>query len=305
MNKTERMEKLNAAGINTSKYFTIDLDNGTTVHLIIDENGNCTQVKNDPIAEQIIEDGYVSNTKLHRRFITAKMFHMLNYTSYNGNEQGYTACLRNMYSYSYTFKMMLEEVRVLSKLEVRDRESFEERSHFFTKAVVIAVIDDYLEKLKKYVEALPDKKCKGVPYKRIKNVNVFNEDLYKKVYAPVKITAQRIKWAKNYYEIYNILEDFVGNMISLPWDTPKSKAWVDAYKGAGAYYTCKNLIMYHGCRVEAKPYVYYTMYESMGILNTKLEEYKGEGWKMFAFMKKLISDNNFDFKARMNEIYNK
>ena len=88
LSKQERIEKLNNAGINTSKYFTVDLDNGTKIHLIIDENGNCTQVK-DPIVEQIIDDGYVRNTKLHRRFVMAQMFQMLNYVSYDGKYKGY------------------------------------------------------------------------------------------------------------------------------------------------------------------------------------------------------------------------
>ena len=33
MNRNERMEKLNQAGLNTSKYFTVDLENGTKIHL--------------------------------------------------------------------------------------------------------------------------------------------------------------------------------------------------------------------------------------------------------------------------------
>ena len=64
LNKNARMEKLNERGVNTSKYFTIDLDNGGKVHIIIDENGNPIKVDN-PIAETIITDGYVRNTKLH------------------------------------------------------------------------------------------------------------------------------------------------------------------------------------------------------------------------------------------------
>ena len=93
MNKNERMEKLNLAGVNTSKYFTVDLDNGTKIHLIIDENGQPVVVNNkvDEIAEQIIADGYVRNTKLHRRFVMAQMFHMLNYESYDGYEEGFHA----------------------------------------------------------------------------------------------------------------------------------------------------------------------------------------------------------------------
>ena len=37
------------------------------------------------------------------------------------------------------------------------------------------------------------------------------------------------------------------NMIRLPYDTKKSKVWIDAYKGEGAYYTMKNLVLFHNC----------------------------------------------------------
>jgi len=300
----ERMEKLNKAGINTSKYFTVDLDNGTKIHLIIDENGQPVVVnnKNDEIAEQIIADGYVRNTKLHRRFVMAQMFHMLNYVSYDGKESGYNAYLKNYYGYHYTLTMMLEEVRVLAKLEGRDKESFDERSHFFTKRVVIAVLEDYVEKLKKYVDNLPDRKCKGVPYKRIKGQDIFNADLDKKLYVPLRNKLNYVRFASNYTEIYNAMQKFMNDMIKLPYDTPKSKIWIDAYKGEGAYYTLKNLIMFHECKILAR-YVFYTTSESMDILKQKLDEYKGEGWRMFALMKKVIEDNNFNFNDRMKEIY--
>lgn len=32
---------------------------------------------------------------------------------------------------------------------------------------------------------------------------------------------------------------------------------------------------------------------------------EGEGWRMFAFMKKVIADNNFDFTKAMSKVYNK
>lgn len=41
------------------------------------------------------------------------------------------------------------------------------------------------------------------------------------------------------------------------------------------------------------------------VLSANLETYKGEGWRMFGFMKQLISDNDFDFNKRMTEIYGK
>lgn len=301
MNKNERMNKLNTMGINTSKYFTIDLENGTKISLIIDENGNPVKVA-DPIAEEIIADGYVRNTKLHRRFVMAQMFHALNYKSYDGRREGYNEYIKR-FGIKYEFDMMLEEIRVLSKLEVRDTDTFIERSHFFTKDVISKVMEDYVEELKKYVETIPNKKCKGVPYKRIKSVDVFVADLYKKVYSPFERDINKLKYASNYNEMYRIVQNFMGKMIHLPYDTPKSKAWIDAYKGEGAFYTLKNLVMFHGCGIEVNGRMVYGT-GAMSVLNKRLNEYSGEGWRMFALMKKVIKDNNFDFNKRMSEIYN-
>jgi hypothetical protein len=306
LNKNERMEKLNQAGINTGKYFSIDLPNGlkpgAKISLVINENGEPVLMKEDNIVNQIISDGYVRNTKLHRRFVMAQMFQMLNYKSYYGQEPGYNTCLRERYAYDYTLTMMLEEVRVLSKLEARDKESFEERSHFFTKAAIIAVLEDYVEKVKEHVDNLPNHKCKGVPYKKINGVNIFNEDILKRVYKPIVHDICRIKFANSYSEIYKILNKMMRNRVKLPWNTPKSRAWIDAYKGEGAYYTLKNLVMFHGCGIESGD-SFYMGTDAMNILKCKLDEYKGEGWRMFALMKKVIADNNFDFAQRMREIY--
>lgn len=304
MNRNERMEKLNQAGINTSKYFTVDLDNGTKIHLIIDENGQHVVVNGkepDPIAEQIFANGYVKNTKLHRRYVMAQMFYMLNYKSYDGKDEGYTGCLNRTYGYQYTFDMMLEEVRVLSKLEKSDKESFEERSHFFTKEVVVEVACDYIEKLKAYVDSLSEKKCKGVPYKRIKGQNIFVVDLDKKLYRPLMSKILYIRYATNYNSLYKALDSFMESMIKLPFETRKSKVWVDAFKGEGSYYTLKNLIMFHNCAIDDNGN------ELTGIaakyyLNLMLDDYQGEGWRMFALMKKVIIDNNFDYSNRMHEL---
>ncbi len=310
MNRNERMSKLNEAGVDTSKYFTVSLPNGikpgATISLVINEDGQPVIVdnsKDDAIANQIIEDGYVRNTKLHRRFVCAQMFHALNYVSYNGTESGYNACLKNMYAYQYTLNMMLEEVRVLGKLETRDKESFEERSHFFTKDIVVEVLNDYVDKLKKHVDTLPSKNCKGVPYKRVKGTNIFVADLEKKLYAPMRAKIREIGRAGSYTQMYNLMTWFMRDMIKLPYNTPKSKAWIDAYKGEGAYYTLKNLIMFHDCGIRSTTGHMGYGDVAVRLLTQKLDEYQDEGWRMFALMKKVIEDNRFDFNKRMGEIY--
>lgn len=301
LNKKERMAKLNNMGVNTSKYFTIPLENGGSVTVIIDEYGNPIKVE-DPIAKEIIADGYVRNTKLHRRFVMAQMFHALNYKSYDGRKEGYNEYIKR-FGIKYEFEMMLEEIRVLSKLEVRDRDTFIERSHFFTKDVIAKTMEDYIEELKSYISTLPIKNCKGVPYKRVKGRDIFVVDLDKKIYAPLRQRVSGLKYASNYNEIYRVVKYFMNEMISLPYNTPKSKAWFDAYKGEGAFYTLKNLIMFHGCGIKVDGRMVYGA-AAMSVLNKRLNEYKGEGWRMFALMKKVIEDNNFDFKKRMSEVYN-
>ena len=329
MTKKERMEMLNNAGINTGKYFTLNVDEeipaGAKIHIVVDKNGNyvpeiipasCVAKTTEGLAgsinetynaifNQIIEDGYVRNTKLHRRFVMAQMFRMLDYTSWDGRYKGYNECLKRAYGYDYTIKMMAEEIRVLARLENRDYESFNERSQFFNKRVVVAVLEDYLEKLKNYVESLPNHNCKGIPYKKIKGTNIFNVDLDKKVYALVRMYIYKAKNAPSYTALSYVLSSFARNYVKLPNATPKSKIWIDAYKGEGAFYTLKNLVMFHGCGIKVdKMDVRYGM-PAVLELNARAKEYRNEGWRMFALMKKVIEDNNFDFKARMEKIYNK
>lgn len=309
MNKNERMNTLNKAGINTGKYFNIELPNGlkagSTISVQINENGEPVIV--DKIATQIIEDGYVRNTKLHRRFVMAQMFQMLNYVSYDGCESGFDAALRNHYGYDYQFKMMLEEVKVLSKLEVRDFDTFKERASFFTREVIAETCNDYVKKLEEHIENLKTYNCKGVPYKKVRGVNIFCEDLGKKIYMPLRVLIPKIKTAINYTELYKTLSEFKRKMIGISYHTPKCRAWIDAYKGEGAYYTLKNLIMFHHCTIEdVYPTIgIYGVDANMEVLKEKLNEYQGEGWRMFAFMKKVIADNNFDFSKAMSKVYNK
>lgn len=313
MNKNTRMNKLNNAGIDTCRFFNINLPEGlapgSTISVVINEDGHPMVVDNaapksyDAVATQIIENGYVRNTKLYRRWVTSQMFRMLNYRDYREHEDGYHGYLNNCLDYTYTMTMMLEEVRVLGKLEECDRECFAERSSFFTKEVVHAVLDDYVDKLTTYINKLPRRNCKGIPYVTIKGKHYFVSDITKKVLAPVMHDVASIKKANTYKDMYKQISYFVKRMVKLPYNTPKSKDWIDAYKGNGAYYTAKNLIMFHNCKVCDQWGVWLNRDASLKMLDLKRGEYRGEGWRLFAFMKKLIEDNHFNFDTKMVEIY--
>lgn len=323
-NKENRVAALKAAGMNTGKYFSISLPEGlqpgSKINITIDENGlpvfddhdiktNMALTPDErALFDQVCADGYVRNSKLHRRWVMAQMFRMLNYESYDGKKFGYDAYLNDNYGYMYQFDMILEEIRVLGKLQERDTKEFEKRKRFFNDQVVADLIKDYKKKLDKYIERLPIKKCKGVSYKRICGKNIFVEDIIQKVYLPINNASYNVMSVMmpdtSYTKLYLALKRFVrlAKQYKLPFETPKCKEWKNAYKGAGSYYTLMNMVKFHNCRANG-------MYGLDGVYSIEMltDQYgtNGEYYKLFAFLKKTIENNHFDFGLRMKEIYGK
>ena len=228
--RENRMEALKAANIETGKYFSVTLPEGlkpgSTINVTISEDGSPVIVnpekkrnsEEESFLSQIYEDGYVRNTRLHRRWVMAQMFRMLNYKSYYTGKSGYDAYLNDHYGYQYQFEMMLEEIRVLAELQDRDIKAFAERSRFFIPDVVSATCNDYINKLEIYVNKLPVHKYKGVPYKKVFGRNIFVEDLNKYVYYPQKSNFADVKrvvinirnhsMTFSYKDLYRVLRKF-------------------------------------------------------------------------------------------------
>ena len=165
---------------------------------------------------------------------------------------------------------------------------------------MLAIASDYVNALKKHVGNLETRKCKGVPYKRIHGRNIFVEDLQSKLYYPLSIAITHIRHALDATQLYNAVRQFNDRRIRLPWGTPQSKAWMDAYKGAGAFFTMQNLIRFHGCTAVNDRGRRLDKYQSLTFLSAKAEEYKnGEGWRLLAVLKKMLADNNINIKKKM------
>lgn len=324
MNKQQRNNVLNANGIATGKYFSFELPEGlapgSNITISFNESGMPVIVKpeNDPVCKQIFANGYVKNTKVHRRYIMAQTFALLNYKGREG--EGWTAGLRR-YDYNYTIKMMIEEIRILGILQKSDFESFEERSNFFNRAVVVATLQDYERKLTESVmrglQGGPTSMRVWVPrFGRMTPMEFHNrccfpiEELIRKINNTVGVGGYR-----NYEEIANGLATWYRmNYISLDYKTEKCKAWVDAFKGAGAYYTLMNMLKFHNCRV-ADSYesgFYYQhlgrrvvskfMTEANSIAYVKSYARSHHGYEIMGLLKNVIEDNHFDFNERMKQL---
>ena len=288
--RNNRMETLKNNGVDTSRYFTLvannDIPAGTRFNVEV-------ETPYADVAKAIQEDGYVKNSRLHRRFITAHYFRMLN------SSMGWHGYLNVYYDYMYQFKMMTEEVRVLAKLQKKDKAVFNERSKFFTISTVKEVLDCYVTAVDEYISKQPIKYCKGRPYIYIKSYgNCFIDEVEKKVLSPIKVMVDMCKKCYSYSEMYETLCMLNKVMIKLPYHTKKSKAWVNAFQASGAYYSLRNLVMYHDVVLPIDGGVYegdlavYALKELLG---------KYKGYQFNALLKRTVEYNNFDFKKSISK----
>lgn len=298
----ERIDALRNAGVDVNNLFAMKGANGGE-YIASNKNGRLAILDdNDPIFDHILSQGTVPNRRLFRRWVMAQMFHMLSFTDFRSKEPvGVTEMIHRL-GYEYQWKMLLNELHAQMKMEGRDAVNFADRNRWFNAEMVVAMAEDYITQLKKRVENLKERKCKGIPYKRINNRNIFVSDLQAKLFTPLLMAIMRIKQAKNATQFYNAVKKFNDMRIRMPHDTPQSKAWVDAYKGSGAFFTMQNLIRFHGCVAVDDAGKYLDIYQSLAFISQKAEMYQdGEGWRLLAVLKKMLSDNNIDIKKKMSE----
>jgi len=323
--KENRMETLKANGVNTDNFFDLSMripfgaevkimvdgkemvipatNNGTNLGTgLVNEFVDICNMANDAIAQGIINDGYVKNSKLFRRWVTAQTFKLLGYVDRkNPNRKGWEAGFKDLYSYGYQFDMMADELHTLAKLQKEDPEYFAERTRFFNGDVAVTLLNDYLYRLKKYVKKqlrTNPKKYRGEAYVKLaKYGNVLVKDLDSKVYNLINTEIKIVKIAVdsgNYADIEKRFRRFVNNYYNkLPYDTTKCAAFKDAYKGIGAFETLKNLIRFHnvvldGCK---------NKYDSERELYRTLDNTpNSDVWVFHNLLVSTIEINKFDLK---------
>ena len=77
--------------------------------------------------------------------------------------------------------------------------------------------------------------------------------------------------------LYNAIKAFDDLRVRLPHETPQCKAWVDAYKGAGAFHTMQNLIRFHGCLAIDDKGMQLDKDRSLVFLSLQADRYKNGG----------------------------
>lgn len=296
-NKAEaRLQALRAAGIDTSGLFALKGAAGEGLLVRMGAEGAPELVPdNDPIFDAILTGGSVPERRLFRRWVMAQMYRML--------ERGFTESLHG-HGYRYQWKQTLEELRVQATLARNDAENYAMRNRFFNRELVITMAKDYLKKLEKGISLLPEKTCKGKGYKHFDARNVYVFDI-PFIIAESYHLADAIKSSDTPATLYKATKAFHDKLIILP-DMKQSTAWIDAYKGAGAYFTLRNMIMFHGCALP--PYVHVPdtntrMQESLKKLEDLAEHCasKRQGYALLGVLKEAIEMNGIDIRKKRRE----
>lgn len=151
-----------------------------------------------------------------------------------------------------------------------------------------------------YVKKTFKHTCKGNPYVRLQNKDIFVSDLEKKVFVPLCDLARKMCDSKTYKEVYDAVHEFNKNRKHLAWDTKQADAFITAYKGSGSYYTMRNLIMFHGARFMKNGR---KMSESNSLkeLESKAKSYEEQGWRMLGVLKQLIKESGINIQGKIDE----
>lgn len=302
MSKTaqECIDALRNVGVDVSNLFAMKGANGDE-YIASNKNGMLAILDDDnPIFNYIASQGTIPNRRLFRRWVMAQMFHMMSYKPYRSKEPAGVSYMIRRLGYEYQWKMLMNELYAQMKMENRDPQRFTERNRWFNTSVVVSMAEHYVVQLQEHVKNLKDRKCKGIPYKRICSRDIFVADLQAKLYSPLLVAIRRIKQAKNATQLYNVAQQFNRMRIRMTSATPQSKVWIDAYKGAGAFFSMQNLIHFHNCVAIDDTGNRLDKFQSLAFISAKAEMYEnGEGWRLFAVLKKMLKDNNIDIKKKM------
>lgn len=309
-----RLEALKAAGVDVSKYFPlgddqlVKIENGAAVPVDMDD------ATIDAVGKKIVEGGYVSNWKLFRRWVMSQMFHMLR--QMETDKLTFNEVLQRK-GYEYQWRMLENELYAQVKMsEHGDLDNVGARNRWFNGDVASDMVTDYIRKLRSYVDnnliwnVKKDKDgnekkaykhtCKGNPYVRLQNKDIFVSDLEKKVYTPLREIANEMAAVPTYKQLYEAVHKFNKNRKHLEWNTKQADAFIDAYKGSGSYYTMRNLIMFHGARF-LKGGRKMSEAASLKELESKAKSYDGQGWRMLGVLKQLIKESGIDIQGKINE----
>ena len=231
----------------------------------------------------------------------SQMFHTI--LAMRNWSEGFARLVRNR-GLRYMWKVVKNELHDMRAIQRHgDTEEFLRRNRWWSTDAVADIARTFASDLEKQIGKLKVRKCKGREYVTIPGFGmVFCDELDEKVTEPLR---RRIEaFCKcNCQKTADALCDFASQFKDSPsWKLGMPTSFIDRFKGAGAYFTLRNMLMFHGCRLPydvAQKFGKKAFNTDLEVLDSVAEEYKDEGWQMLGFLKDVIKHNGIDVEAKI------
>ena len=332
----DRMQQLADKGIDTSAFFSMQI-NGKEE--LVKQSGNGISIVNEEVFDKILGSGTIRGKHLFKQHVMAQMLKYLTVRYYTNNETGFVKDKNGNYDlsgyqshmlargYEDTWKVL---VGMLERQDAMyrngDMKCFKEDNLWYNKVLVLKMFDDYHTQLRAIFDNARRRKCRGKEYIKFQHAGrlvpgityagVFIKDTHK-IFVALENWRKKIVISHTPNSLYNVVREFntVRPMLHLKrsefaYDTktgkikfvePKQcKAWQNAYKGYGAYFTMQNMILFHDCYIWEGD-THYTTERSIEKLNELAQKYMYDGYAMLGALRQFILDNKFDIEAKQAE----
>ena len=238
---------------------------------------------NSQFYNKVMEDGYIFNPYLHRRFLPAQFLSLMK--NYNMNAH---KAIAESYGFMYSIKWTVDEVGKLAYLQKVDKVAFAERQQFLTLEDIKAIMAHYVESMMQHLDECV-RYGRWICYngrhiatrdwrtqQETQEVSNIRNDLLafgNNVYA-----------ATSYEKMNHVLRAF--NLLKLKYEAEKSKAFMEVFEKSGAYYTLKHLILFEGLSLKGK---------TGADAAKELTEYVNQpAYVVYAVLKEVLEENKYE-----------
>lgn len=329
----KRIEQMAAKGIDVSQFFAmVDFNGQETQVGVIINNQVRVLPEDDDIVKVIISGGTLRTSHLFKQHVLAKMFKML--LGYKRWQKGYPMDYRGKYydmdgyftenlhrmGYDYQWKMLHEELWRQVRMESNgDFDSLREDNYWYNKQLAEKMLFDYMRQFNEMVSQMKVRRCRGCKYITLRGagriLGSIKTSSYGYLYCSeiellrdkIRDLCNEILTAKTLTQLYIAVKRFHENYVPLdqtrkaygyrPFFPTQCKEWVDAYKGYGAYFSMKNLIMFHGCILQG----FNDKQGSLDALDAMTFKQNERGYFLLGALKDMLRHNNFDIEAKQGE----
>lgn len=260
----------------------------------------------DAIEQSIIQDGYIPNNNIWRRWIMAQM--LRHYQDPDTGADTFNKYFIKDKPYSYQWKVLINELKAIRRMPANSPERAM-RLQFFNPALCVEMLKEYRDLINQIPEQHYGTYWKG-KYGKWSSFRTTMDKSHAIAYVQARI--QHLKDCLNANDdkssaaisgAISTASIFLSKMPVKRNTMPKSKAWINAFKGNGAYYTMDNMIKFHGCHfssVNANDKD--AIQQSLAELQRQVYDCNGEFYKLFGCMKEFIDYNDYSLETLVNEL---